>query len=70
MSKRIYTFKDLENMGVNTNTLKQRFYVFPEKYGVKNYEVKTSIKGIDDETLRTRWKNLIPARMLELMNED
>lgn len=56
---KIYTFKDLQEMGININTLRERFYRFPRKYGVKNYKKISRIKGINEETFHKQWEHLL-----------
>lgn len=57
--EKIYTFKELAEMGISLNTLRDRFYKYPEKYGVKSFEKVTYVKGIDEETFNAKWKHLI-----------
>lgn len=56
---KIYTFKELVEMGISLNTVRDRFYKYPEKFGVKNFEKITYVKGVDEETFQAKWKHLI-----------
>lgn len=59
MEEKIYTFKELQDMGISVPTLRDRFYKYPEKYGVKKYKKVLEVKGVDQETFEAKWKHLI-----------
>ena len=56
---KLYTYKDLAKMGISLNTLRDRFYKYPEKYGIKWYDKVIKVKAIDEDTFNEKWKHLI-----------
>lgn len=59
---KIYTYTDLLELGISRNTLKDRFYKFPDKYGVKKYKKTIEVKGVNQEAFDAKWKHLVKTK--------